>query len=165
MDMRRGTRRLSRLIIIALSFNVLLAGQASRGPSGLRSLLPAGQEAGGWKEDGPHQEFKGEDLYLYIDGGAEIYREYGFEEVLVQEYKNREGIRLSLELFQMTSPESAYGMYTFKRSPRGAPLEIGAEGQLEDYYLNFWKGNFLVTITGQDGNPATAGDCSSSPGP
>ncbi len=156
METRSGIRRLSRLIIIALFFNMFLAGQAPRGLSGLRSLLPAGQEAGEWKEDGPPQEFKGEELYLYIDGGAEIYREYGFEEVLVQEYKDREGIRLSLELFRMTSPESAYGMYTFKRSPRGAPLEIGAEGQLEDYYLNFWKGNFLVTITGQDESPATS---------
>jgi hypothetical protein len=155
MDTRRGIRRLSRLTIIALFFNVLLAGQASRGLSGLRSLLPAGQESGAWKEDGPPQEFQGEDLYLYIDGGAEIYREYGFEDVLVQEYKDREGIRLSLEIFRMTSPESAYGMYTFKRSPRGTRLEIGAEGQLEDYYLNFWKGNFLVTITGQDKSPAT----------
>ncbi len=155
MGTRRGIRRLSRLIVIALSVNALLAGQASRDPSGLRSLLPAGQEAGEWKEDGPSQEFNGEDLYLYIDGGAEIYREYGFEEVLVQEYKDRGGTRLSLEIFRMTSPESAYGMYTFKRSPRGTPLEIGAEGQLEDYYLNFWKGNFLVTITGQDESPAT----------
>ncbi len=156
MDTRRGIRRLPRLIVIALSVNVLLAGQASRGPSGPRSLLPAGQEAGEWKEDGPPQEFKGEDLYLYIDGGAEIYREYGFEEVLIQEYKDRGGIRLSLEIYQMTSPESAYGMYTFKRSPRGTPIEIGAEGRLEDYYLNFWKGNFLVTITGQDESPATS---------
>lgn len=156
MDARRGIRRLSRLIILALFFNTLLAGQAPRGASGLRSLLPAGQDAGEWKADGPPQEFKGEDLYLYIDGGAEIYREYGFEEVLTQEYKDGGGTRLSLEIFQMTGPESAYGMYTFKRSPRGTPLEIGAEGRLEDYYLNFWKGNFLVTITGQDESPATS---------
>ncbi len=156
MDTRRGIRRLSRLIIIVLSFNGLLAGQASRDISGLRSLLPSGQEAGEWKENGPPQEFKGEDLYLYIDGGAEIYREYGFEEVLVQEYRDREGKGLSLELFRMTSPEAAYGMYTFKRSLGGTPIKIGAEGQLEDYYLNFWKGNFLVTITGQDESPATS---------
>lgn len=155
MDMRRGIRRLSGLMSLALSFSLFLAGQSSRGASGLRSLLPSGQEAGEWKADGPPQEFQGEDLYLYIDGGAEIYREYGFEEVLVQEYRNGEGKGLSLEIFQMTGPESAYGMYTFKRSPRGASIEIGAEGRLEDYYLNFWKGNFLATITGQDESPET----------
>ena len=106
-------------------FSLFLAGQSSRDISGLRSYLPSGQEAGEWKADGPPQEFKGEDLYLYIDGGAEIYREYGFEEVLVQEYRDREGKGLSLEIFRMTSPESAYGMYTFKRSSRGTPIRSG----------------------------------------
>lgn len=151
----RGIRRLCCLIGIAVSFGLLLPGQVSLGPSGLRSLLPSGQEAGGWEADGSPQEFKGDDLYLYINGGAEIYQEYGFEEVLVQDYRGPEGKGLSLEIFQMTSPGSAYGMYTFKRSLRGKPVDAGIEGQLEDYYLNFWKGNFLVTITGQDESPAT----------
>ena len=105
--------------------------------------------------DGEPQDYTGEDLFLYIDGGAEIYREYGFAEVLIQDYKGPEGKRLSLEIFRMTSPEAAFGMYTFKRSPKGTPVEAGAEGQLEGYYLNLWKGRFLVTITGQDEGPAT----------
>jgi hypothetical protein len=155
METRSGIRRLVLLIIIPIAFSLFGAGQSSPGVSGLRSYLPSGEEAGEWKTDGTPQEFKGEDLYLYIDGGAEIYREYGFAEVLVQEYRNREGKGLSLEIFRMTSPESAYGMFTFKRSARGTPVEAGAEGQLEDYYLNFWKGDFLVTITGPDGSPAT----------
>jgi len=155
MEPRSGIRRLVRLIIIPIAFSFFCAGQSSPAISGLRSYLPSAEEAGEWKTDGTPQEFKGEDLYLYIDGGAEIYREYGFAEVLVQEYRNREGKRLSVEIFRMTSPESAYGMYTFKRSPRGTPVKIGAGGQLEDYYLNFWKGDFLVTITGPDGSPAT----------
>jgi hypothetical protein len=152
---RSGFRRLIHLIIVTLLFNAILTGQSSSGISDLRSYLPSGREAGEWESDGPPQEFKGEDLYLYIDGGAEIYREYGFVEVLVQDYRNKEGKSLSLEIFRMTSPESAYGMYTFKRSTRGTPVKTGTEGQLEDYYMNFWKRDFLVTITGQDGSPAT----------
>jgi hypothetical protein len=155
METRSGIRRLVLLIILPVAFGFFCAGQSSPGVSGLHSYLPSVEEAGVWKTDGAPQEFKGEDLYLYIDGGAEIYREYGFAEVLVQEYRNREGKGLSLEIFRMTSPESAYGMFTFKRSARGIPVEAGAEGQLEDYYLNFWKGDFLVTITGPDGSPAT----------
>jgi len=155
METRSGFRRLIHLIIVTFVFNAFLTGQSSPGISDLRSYLPSGREAGEWESDGPPQEFKGEDLYLYIDGGAEIYREYGFAEVLAQEYRNKEGKGLSLEIFRMTSPESAYGMYTFKRSTRGTPVKAGVEGQLEDYYLNFWKGDFLVTITGPDGSPAT----------
>ena len=131
----------------------VLRAQTSESP--LSGLLPDPSGLDGWVIKDEAQAYEGDDLYLYIDGGAEIYREYGFAEVLVQEYKDREGKNLSLEIFRMTSPEGAYGMYTFKRSPQGTPVSIGAEGHLDDYYLNFWKGYFLVTITGQDESPAT----------
>jgi hypothetical protein len=117
------------------------------------SYLPSEKEAGEWKTDGPPQGYKGEDLFLYIDGGAEIYREYGFVQVFVQEYKNQEGKGISLEIFEMRSPESAYGIFTYKRSARGERIDIGTEGQLDDYYLNFWKGHFVVTVTGYDKGP------------
>jgi hypothetical protein len=104
----------------------------------------------GWERDGEPQHFAGEDLFHYINGGAEIYFEYGFRQVIVQDYTTPAGGRLSLEIFEMVSPESAYGIYTFKTSPRGHPLPLGDDGQLADYYLNLRKGPFLVTITGLD---------------
>jgi hypothetical protein len=55
----------------------------------------------------------------------------------------------------MANPEAAYGMYTFKKSPKGKVVAFGTEGQLEDYYLNFWKGSCLITLTGSDGDPKT----------
>jgi hypothetical protein len=116
----------------------------------LLGLLPDPSELGGWTTDGDHQFFEGEDLFIYIDGGAEIYLEYGFARVMVQDYRNGDGSRLSLEIFEMQSPDSAYGMYTFKRSPRGEPLVLGDEGHLADYYLNLCKGRYLVTITSLD---------------
>jgi hypothetical protein len=117
-------------------------------PQELRALLPANDQAGAWTRDGDLQEFTGEDLYLYIDGGAAIYQEYGFAGMISQDYKTQGGKGLSLEIFHMATPEGAYGMFTFKRSAGGKPLQVGAEGQLEEYYVNFWKGPFLVTVTG-----------------
>jgi hypothetical protein len=116
----------------------------------LLSLLPDRSELKGWIEDGDHQFFEGDDLFVYIDGGAEIYFEYGFGRVIVQDYKNAAGSRLSLEIFEMNSPESAYGMFTFKSSLRGEAVDLGDECQLADYYLNLRKGRYLVTITGLD---------------
>lgn len=117
-------------------------------PQELRALLPGNDQAGAWTRDGDLQEFTGEDLYLHIDGGAAIYQEFGFSGMISQDYRSRGGKVLSLEIFRMATPEAAYGMFTFKRSAGGEPLPVGAEGQLEDYYLNFWKGPFLVTVTG-----------------
>jgi hypothetical protein len=50
----------------------------------------------------------------------------------------------------MSSPASAYGMYTFKTNAKGKWTSIGSDAQLADYYMNFWKGPFLVTLTGFD---------------
>jgi Family of unknown function (DUF6599) len=111
-------------------------------------LLPGPKGPGNWTRDGEHQFFEGEDLFIYIDGGAEIYLEYGFNRVVIQDYKNDDGRRLSLEIFEMRSSESAYGMWTFKKGPRGEKIGLGDEGQLDDYYLNFCKGRYLVTVTG-----------------
>jgi hypothetical protein len=50
----------------------------------------------------------------------------------------------------MAGQDAAYGIYTFKTRNDGKPIALGHEGWLESYYLNFWKGNFLVTVIGLD---------------
>ena len=116
----------------------------------MRTFLPGPGELPGWARDDEPQQFKGEDLFIYIDGGAEIYFEFGFRQVVVQDYRAADGSRLSLEVFQMSSPESAYGIYTFKTSRHGEAVPLGDDSQLADYYLNLRKGPFVVTITGLD---------------
>lgn len=133
----------------------LLAPVAGREPGPLLVYLPADGAAAGWVRDGGPQEFEGEDLYTYIDGGAEIYQEYGFRRAVVQDYRNAAGREVSLEIFEMADPAAAYGMFTFKRSGKGAALALGGGGELEAYYLNFWRGRFLVTLTGFDESTGT----------
>jgi hypothetical protein len=120
----------------------------------LLSLLPEGPELRGWAREGEPQSFRGEDLFTYIDGGAEIYFEYGFGRVIVQDYRNEAGHRLNLEIFEMESPEAAYGMFTFKIGPRGEAVVLGDECQLADYYLNLCQGRYLITITGLEAEAA-----------
>ncbi len=121
----------------------------------LRLYLPGEAETGGWKEDGLPQIYVGEDLFTYINGGAEIYHEYGFKQVIVQDFLNKNKKSISLEIFEMSNPESAYGMYTFKTNPGGEELALGDEAQLADYYMNFWKGKFIITLTGFDEDEGT----------
>jgi hypothetical protein len=119
----------------------------------LEVFLPDKGKLQNWKAENAPQLYKGEDLYLYIDGGAEIYHEYGFKQVLVQDYKSAAGKSLTVEIFEMANSECAFGIYTFKSSGKGKTIAVGQDGQLEQYYLNFWKGNFLVTLTGFDSSP------------
>jgi hypothetical protein len=145
----------SVFLLVGLSLVMLKAGPGSPVEGPLKAYLPADDAAPGWAKDGEPQEYEGEDLYTYIDGGAEIYQEYGFRRIIVQDYKNAEGKSVSLEIFEMTAAASAYGMFTFKRSGNGRTVPLGSGAELEAYYLNFWKGRFLVTLTGFDESPET----------
>lgn len=147
--------RNSLVLIILLNLCLLVFQACSQESTdlpeeGLVRYLPQSGEAGTWERGDVPQPYKGETLYDYINGGAEIYYEYGFEEVIVQDYKNPSGKEITLEIFKMRNHKGAYGIYTFKRSVRGKEVSFGNEGQIEDYYLNFWKDDFVVTLTGFD---------------
>ena len=47
------------------------------------SYLPQGGEVDRWSSSEEPQHAVGEDLFLLINGGAEIYHEYGFEQAAV----------------------------------------------------------------------------------
>jgi hypothetical protein len=107
----------------------------------------------GWNLKGEPLVYRGEDLFTYIDGGADIYNEYGFRQVAVQDYEASPGKTVTLEVFEMADAAAAFGMFTFKTSARGSEADLGQGGRLEDYYLNFWKGPVVVTVTGFDESP------------
>lgn len=145
------------LFLAAAAGPALPAGAAADRPSPLVRFLPYPEVLEGWTVTDEPQSFEGDDLFAYIDGGAEIYHEYGFSRALVQDYRRGED-SISLEIFEMRSPAAAFGVFTFKRGPDGEAVDIGAGASLEGYYLNFWKGRFLVTLTGTKASEAmTAG--------
>jgi hypothetical protein len=118
-------------------------------PHPFLDLLPRAGEAGSWKPEDEPQHAEGDDLFLLIDGGAEIYHEYGFTQAVFQSYVDDQDRSLNLEIYEMSDPSSAYGVYTFKRG-QGQSLDIGGEATLQDYYLNVWKGNVVITVIGFD---------------
>lgn len=145
--------------IFALGLSAYFAAEEAQKPAGivppppqlnLLQFLPAAPDLRGWQPKGPPQHYKGEDLFLYIDGGAEIYREYGFKQVIVQDYRDANDRSITLEIFEMANAESAYGMFSFKSGAKGISYSIGHDARLEDYYLNFWKGPLLITLIGFD---------------
>jgi len=121
----------------------------------LSELLPKRVELNKWKPEGETEYALGDNLYLIINGGAEIYNEYGFKKAAFQTYSSESGHLINLEIYEMNDASSAYGMYSFKTDTMGKPINIGQDGCLSDYYLNFWKGNFLVTIVGLDTHQET----------
>jgi hypothetical protein len=90
-----------------------------------------------------------------MDGGAEIYISHGFRQLISQEYVNQNNKTINLEIFEMENASGAHGMYSFKIGKNGKKIALGGDALLEDYYLNFWKGKYLVTLTGFDSDRET----------
>lgn len=124
-------------------------------PEDLHGLLPADNEVSGWVRRGTPQNYRGDNLFEMIDGGADIYHEYGFTQVLRVEYENQPGKMITLEMYEMADPAAAYGIYSFKIGRNGQSVDIGQEAFLEEYFVNFWKGKLLVTVIGSDSDQAT----------
>jgi hypothetical protein len=146
----RGNMLIFFLIVVVFSCPAAVMAQPD-----IASLLPEGEVVSGWQMLEEPQRYRGEELFLMIDGGADIYHEYGFSQVLTADYENEDGALIRLEVYEMDSPEGAYGIYSFKSGADGEALDIGQGAMLEEYYLNFWKGKLLVTIIGSDSEPVT----------
>ena len=108
-----------------------------------------------WKMKGEPEIYKGDDLFLYINGGADIYQEYGFKEVSSVEYEKEGTGRISVEIYNMNDPVSAFGIFSFKTEGKWKESRNGNLYCPEDYYQNILAGNYLITITSIDVNEET----------
>ena len=118
-------------------------------------FLPAPEKLKGWEAVGPPQKFRGDDLFVYMNGGAGKYLSHGFKQLIAQEYRNKNKKTITIELFEMKNHSGAQEIYLAKTGKSGRRVATGDEALLEEYYLNFRKKNFLVTLTGTDSEKET----------
>jgi len=95
------------------------------------------------------QVYVGDSLWEYINGGAELYHQYGFVEVATAGYKAGE-IELVVDIYRFDTSLNAFGLYSGLRPPAPEFVELGVEGYRAPATVNFVKGEYLVRITGYD---------------
>jgi hypothetical protein len=113
----------------------------------LKKLMPAEGSIEGWIIKDPIEIFIGDDLFEMINGGADIYLEYGFVQVAQMKFENAVAVRDHLEIYEMEDSNAAYGIFTMNSSGKGNIIEIGDVAILYDYYLHFVKGKYYVRCT------------------
>jgi hypothetical protein len=89
-----------------------------------------------------------ENLFNYINGGAELYLTYGFLELLVVEFdEDQDPVhRAVLEIYNMGTTENSFGVFKTEAGNKIFRLPGGTEGRLEYGLLQFYKGKFYVKI-------------------
>lgn len=97
--------------------------------------------------------FNGSSLYGYIDGGADLYLEYGFTGAWVNKVIWQGG-KFTLELYKMNSPEDAFGIYSVSRYRcRSTPALTPFTCQTK-YQLQIVAGPYYISIINSSGTPA-----------
>ena len=94
-------------------------------------------EVTGWKQSEDIQTFVPKTLYEYIDGAADLYLNYDFEELKVGEYSNDKKGSVTVEDLSSQSPTLAFGVYSQERPSNPSLLSMGAQGYVDENFLNF----------------------------
>lgn len=100
----------------------------------------------GLEISGEPELYVGDDLFNLINGGAELYHEYGFVEVLAAEIVNQEGELLKVEVYDMGSPESAWGIYSNTSTSNAKEFTAGDAGRQGEGFAQFVKGNYMLYL-------------------
>lgn len=109
------------------------------------------KETNGWVESAKGRAYDRKTLFQYIDGGAELYLAYRFQKAYVHTYKKAGKPDIILNIFDMSTPEDAFGVFASERE--GDDIGIGQASEYEAGLLRFFKGRFFVSIMAHEETP------------
>ena len=152
--MRRtgGYRFPGRALSLAFLLSLLLAGPLCAAPpskdAGDASLFPRLARRS-WTAAEPARTFGPANLYEEIDGEAELFLPYGFEELTVGIVRpaERENAEVRLELFRHATSRDAFGVFSQHRFPDQEVADVGAaKAIVSEASLDFFQGRHFVRI-------------------
>ncbi len=130
------------VIMVCILMVVEIVEGEAKGKMDREISLPS--EAAGWKWNEKVMEWNSRTLFDYIDGAAELYLAYGFQNLTVRRFEKSNQPPLSVELYEMASSEDAYGVFSFERQDEA--VGIGQGSEFGGGLLRFWKGNYFISI-------------------
>lgn len=119
--------------------------------------LPGERAASGWRRAGAPQVVGPDNLWESIDGGAEAYLAFGFQELIAVTCSDPAlAAEATIEVYRMADSLNAFGIYAQERSPAATFVAIGAEGYTAPNVVNFWNGSYYVKVTAMKTNDRIA---------
>lgn len=128
-----------------LAFGAAVLGLASVLAAVGEIVLPGDGFSPGWEREGKPSVFIKADLFNHIDGGADLFLEFGFERVLVQHY-TRGPAEIAIEIYEMTGPEAALGIYLMKCGKETPLPGISDRNSSETAQFMILKGRYFVQV-------------------
>ncbi len=139
-------RTMAILQFYPLLFAIILAILATGGTVNTLTLSQAiPKKILDWEASEEDKIYDRKTIFNYIDGGAEVYLAFDFQELFVRNYKAASGDRIVLDVYDMGSSSEAYGVFSCDREDPEAG--IGQESTFGPGLLRFWQGRYFVSIS------------------
>ena len=92
-----------------------------------------------------NEVIEGNSLWGYINGGADLYFEYGFVAVRVQEITKRK-VHIKIDIYQMKSEEAAFGIFSISKRKCLTNDSIAPFQCITPHQIQIVKGQYYITI-------------------
>ncbi len=138
--------------ILLLTSALLVSFSVASGQTTITPRISA-QELPGDAVIADTRTFGNESLFGYMDGGAELYLEYGFDSLHVTNISYK-GSDIKIEVFRMSDPDAAFGIYSVSHFKCSNSVDLTAYYCASAYQVQFCKGIFYVSIINSNGTGA-----------
>ncbi|MCD4769130.1 MAG: hypothetical protein K8R35_03050 [Bacteroidales bacterium] len=101
----------------------------------------------GFKLEKNYPVYTQDDLWDYINGGADSYNSLGFSDLHIAEYTKGKKVSVKVELYRHLNENLAFGIYALERAPSYNFISIGIQGYSDERMINFLKGSCYVKIS------------------
>jgi hypothetical protein len=120
----------------------------SMAKTGASDLLPPSGAVDGWGHAEPVNLYSPDNLYEYINGAADGYLVFDFMVLAHAGYRHpeREGQYITVDVYEMASPEDAFGIYSVERAPDPHIVNLGDQGYKAPSFLAFQQERFYVLL-------------------
>jgi hypothetical protein len=115
--------------------------------SRLRELAQGLPEAiENWNKSSDLAMYDSDNLYTYINGGAELYISFQFINLVSQSYQNEEDEEIQIDIFDMGLSQNAYGIFSHSRETVDDFVGADIDSEYAGGLLTFWKGQYYISI-------------------
>ncbi len=145
----------SRFIILpAAAALAVLAGAANVGcKTAATDPFPASNAVAGWEKSGDTRTFAANDLWKYIDGGADEYIQAGVVSTSTSDYAFKGQLEAVVDVHTMGNADGARKILETGETREAKNIQLGDECIEYAQSVIFRKGPYLVRIVAYESTP------------
>ncbi|MDQ1238978.1 MAG: hypothetical protein QG577_1163 [Thermodesulfobacteriota bacterium] len=104
-----------------------------------------------WVQRDAPRMFSKQTLFEHIDGQADLFLQYGFQESVFATYHDKKTTerRIDVDIYDMGNVLLAFGIFSRFRS-EDRPADIGLDSSESDHYVFFYRDQYFVAIQCSD---------------